>query len=215
MAITIGSFADFKKLLPPDMKDSFPNRQSAVETYLAMGGVTKFEKTGGFPHLVYPTPRRLQDQIGEAEEKIAGWDKSLGDWNRRHKHLKTDKVTDFAKRAADPLYWEHRAKLVSDPAYRATHDLVRPPMHLLHRDKWRKRLRLFIRSKEYRLRLHEARVSSIGKKRAPMVEEVEARMDFNRQMARHELKKIQEKRVALEKKLAAMKTLLVWSKSVR
>ncbi|MFC2175013.1 hypothetical protein ACFLQ2_04080 [archaeon] len=215
MAITIGSFAEFKKLVPKDMAESYPSRQSAVETYLLMGGVTKFEKAGGFPHLVYPTPKRLEDQIQEAEKKIAGWDKSLGDWHRRHHHLKTNKVTDVAKRAADPLYWEHRAKLVTDPAYRATHDLVRPPIHLLNREKWRKRLKLFIRSKEYRLRLHEARVSSIGKKRAPMVEEVEARLDFNRKMAKHELEKIEEKRNKLKKKLSAMKTLLVWSKSVR
>ncbi|MCK4327226.1 MAG: hypothetical protein KAW41_01990 [Candidatus Diapherotrites archaeon] len=213
MAITIGSFAEFKKLVPKDMADSHSSRQAAVETYLAMGGVTKFKKTGGFPVLVYPTPKRLGDQIREAEKKIAGWDKSLGDWHRRHKHLKTDKITDVAKRAADPLYWEHRAKLLTDPAYRATHDLVRPPMHLLHREKWRKRLKLFIRSKEYRLRLHEARVSSIGKKRAPMTEEVEARLDFNRQMAQNELKKIEEKRNKLKKKLGAMKTLLAWSKS--
>jgi len=213
MAVTIGSFAEFKKLVPKDAADAYSTRQEAVKTYLAMGGVTKFEKTDGFPVLVYPTPKRLEDQIREAEDKISGWDKQLGDWSRRHKHLKTDKVTDLAKRAADPLYWEHRTKLVTDPAYRATYDLVRPPIHLLNREKWRRRLKLFIRSKEYRLRLHEARVSSIGKKRAPMAEEVEARLDFNRQMAKNELKKIEGKRNKLNKKLSAMKTLLSWSKS--
>lgn len=212
MAVTVGTFPEFKKLLPKDDQDSYPNRQKAIDVYLAMGGVTKFEKTDAFPRLVYPTPQRLDTQIHEAERKIKGLDKQIDAWHKRHKHLKTNKATDVAKRAADPLYWEHRAKLVADPAYRKTYELVRPPMHLLHREKWRKRLRMFIRSKEYRLRLHEARISKIGKKRAPMTEEVEARLDFNRKMASNELKKLEDKRKTIHEKLSAMKTLQTWIK---
>ncbi len=212
MVQTIGSFNDFKKLVPKELTESYPSRQKAIEVYLATGGVTKFEKTDGFPVLIYPTPARLESQIKESEKKVANIDKQVRAWHKRHKHLKTNKVTDVAKRAADPIYWEHKTKLVADPAYRATYELVKPPMHLLHREKWRKRLKMFVRSKEYRLRLHEARVSTIGKKRAPMTEEVETRMEFNRQMAKNELAKLDEKRKVFKKKLDAMKAMLVWSK---
>ena len=206
---------EFKKLIPDELKESYSTRQAAVGTYLAMGGVTKFEKTTSFPRLVYPTPRRLEVQINEAEKKLKGFDIQIAAWHRRHKELKTNKATDLAARAVDPLYWEHRTKLLTDPTYRATYELVRPPIHLLHREKWRKRLKMFVRSKEYRLRLHEARLSKIGKKRAPMTEEVEARFDFNRQMAKNELSKIEEKRNIIHKRLSAMRAMLVWVKAAR
>ncbi len=210
MAATVGTFIEFKKLLPEGQERAYPQRQKAIATYLAMGGVTKFEQGEGFPRLVYPTPRRLEEQIAEAEAKLKSLDQQIGAWHRRHSHLKTDKATDTAKLLADPLYWEHRAKLLADPSYRATYELVRPPIHLLHREKWRKRLKMFIRSKEYRLRLHEARISKIGKKRLPMAEEVEARFDFNRKMASSELEKLEEKRKSLRERVGAMKTLLAW-----
>ena len=213
MAPTVGSMSEFRKLLPEGSENAYPSRQKALEVYLDTGGVAKFEKTTGFPKLLYPTNTRLDDQIKEAEEKIAGIDKQINDWHRRHRHLKTNKATDMAALAADPLYWEHQAKLVADPAYRATYDLVKPPMHLLTRDKWRKRLKMFVRSKEYRLRLHEARVSSIGKKRAPMAEEVESRLEFNRQLAEQELGKLDGKRKILHERASAMKTMLSWSRS--
>ena len=212
MAITIGTFAEFKKLLPEGQENAYPKRQKAIAVYLAMGGVTKFEKGDGFPRLIYPSPKRLEEQIAEAEEKLKSFDRQMMAWHKRHRHLKTNKATDVARLAADPLYWEHRAKLLADPSYRTTYELVRPPIHLLHRDKWRKRLKMFIRSKEYRLRLHEARVSKIGKKRLPMDEEVEARFDFNRKMASSELSKLEEKRNRASEKLSAMRALLAWVK---
>jgi len=210
MAVTIGNFGEFKRLLPEELSNAYPARQKAISTYLSAGGITKFEKADGFPRLVYPTPKRLEEQIAEAEDKLKSLSHQIAAWHKRHRNLKTNKVTDTAKLAADPLYWEHRTKLLVDPSYRATYELVRPPIHLLNREKWRKRLKMFIRSKEYRLRLHEARISKIGKKRAPMAEEVEARFDFNRRMATSELAKLEEKREALNKRLSAMKALLLW-----
>ena len=206
---------DFRKLVPTELKDSYSSRQAAIDSYLSMGGVTKFEETSGFPRLVYPTSQRLESQIMENEKKLNSLDRQVAAWHRRHKALKTNKATDIAARAVDPLYWEHRTRLITDPSYRATYELVKPPIHLLNREKYRKRLKMFIQSKEYRLRLHEARLSKIGKKRAPMAEEVELRFDFNRKMAQNELAKLDEKRIALRTRLSAMKAMLAWVKAVR
>ena len=96
---------------------------------------------------------------------------------------------------------------------RATYDLVKPPIHLAHKEKWRKNVKMFVRSKEYRLRLHEARTSKIGKKRLPMSEEVEGRLDFNRQLARIEWDKLEKKREITRRRIDAMHTLLSWAKS--
>lgn len=213
MAVTVGNMVEFRKLLPKGMKTAQQHRQDAVEVYLATGGVTKFEPGDSFPKIIYPNIPRLESQIREAEERLKDYDRQIGDWHRRHHHLQTNKVTDIAARVADPLFWEHQAKLITDPAYRATYDLVKPPMHLVHKEKWRKNMKMFVRSKEYRLRLHEARTSKIGKKRLPMSEEVEGRLEFNRQLARIELDKLEKKRGLTRQRIDAMHTLLSWAKA--
>jgi hypothetical protein len=84
-------------------------------------------------------------------------------------------------------------------------------MHLLHRGEWKKRLAMFVRSKEYRLRLREARTSVIGKKRPPMRDEVEMRLDFNRQTADSELEKVAAKKKALDSLESALRVMLAWA----
>jgi hypothetical protein len=201
---TIGSFEEFKRRLPSGSEHAHPERQRALETYLESGGIVKADFSHGFPSIVYPTRSRIEGQIDTTAKKLSRLEAQLRDWDKRKAHLQTNKVGDYVLRFADPLFWEHQAKLLSDPEYKETYNLVAPPMHLVHRKEWRKRLSMFIRSKEYRLRLHEARTSEIGKRRPPMREEVEARLEFNRQTAKRERDKLSEKQRNLESLLSAL-----------
>lgn len=211
MAKTIGSFEDFKQLIPEELSDSYKDRQNALQRYLELGGITKVEETKAFPKLVYPSKKRLEKQIEETKEKIEDINQQIKEWSRRHRHLMTNKITDTFQRIAEPLYWEHQAKLLTDPSYRNTYDLVKPPIHLINRKEWKNRLKMFIKSKEYRLRLHEARTSIIGKKREGMTKEVESRFDFNKRLARQERDKLLKKKKELRERLNAMHILLVWA----
>ena len=209
---TIGNFEEFKRYLPANWAVDYNERVNAIKVYLESGGIIKIgEMKGHWPKLIYPTKRRLEKQIEEAEEKLKDINKQIKEWRKRHKELQTNKVTDVLKRITDPLYWEHHARLLADPTYRETYELVEPPIHLIHRKEWRKRLKLFIKDKEYRLRLHEARTSEIGKRREGMKKEVEARMQFTRDLAETEKKKLIDKRDQLIRKIEAMKTLLQWA----
>jgi hypothetical protein len=208
---TIGSFDEFKRLLPDNIAHSHPERQRALEAYLSSGGIIKLDFSRGFPTLVYPSRSRLEGQIEKTEKKVSRLESQIREWNKRRTHLQTNKVGDFVMRFADPLFWEHQVKLLSDPGYRETYDLVSPPMHLVHRKEWKKRLSMFVRSKEYRLRLHEARTSAIGKKRPPMRDEVEARLDFNRQTADRERSKLTQKKRDLLSLLSALRVMLAWA----
>ena len=71
---------------------------------------------------------------------------------------------------------------------------------------------MFVRSKEYRLRLKEARKSQLGRKREKMEEEVKTRMEFNKQLANINREKIEKKKQELEEELKAMRALLLWAK---
>ncbi len=208
---TIGSFDEFKRRLPAGAEHAFPERQKALETYLSFGGIVKADFSHGFPVLIYPTKSRIEGQITTTSDKLSRLESQLREWDKRKAHLQTNKVGDYVLRFADPLFWEHQAKLLSDPEYKETYSLVAPPMHLVHRKEWRKRLGMFIRSKEYRLRLHEARTSEIGKRRPPMRDEVEARLDFNRQTAKRERDKLSEKKDTLDSLLSALRVMLAWT----
>ncbi|MCD6414895.1 MAG: hypothetical protein J7L23_04705 [Candidatus Diapherotrites archaeon] len=206
MPKTIGSFEEFSKLslnLPS-------NRVEAVKTYLR-GGIIKLEGS----KLVYPNVQRLEKQVQEREEKLRGLASQLKEWADREKKLKTDKKTDMAAVAVDPLYWEHKMKLMTDKEYREVYELVKPPMHLMNRKKWRKRIEMFVKSKEYRIRLKEARLSQIGKKREKMADEAETRMDFDRRLATLNKEKIEKKKRELEREVSAMRELIRWAKESR
>jgi hypothetical protein len=212
MPVTIGDFDDFRKALPKEMRDANQHRQEAVKKYLLFGGIIKIEETGRFPTLVYPDEARLKQQMEEARKKLEDLNKQVSDWDKRFAEYDTSKLTDMVGKFAEPLYWEHAAKLVADPTYREVYDKVSPPMHLIHRGKWKKRLRMFVKSKEYRLRLHEARTSVIGRKREPMTKEVENRLEFNRQLVRQARERLLAKRKELEERLAAMRALEGWAR---
>jgi len=214
MAKTIGSFQELQKVLPANWAEDSKERESALKTYLAMGGIIKIgEIISGWPELIYPTSSRITSLLIKIEKEMKVVDRQIKDWRGRNRDLAYNNVKHVAKRVADPLFWEHKTKLMVDPSYRKTFVLVEPPMHLLHKSKWRKRLRMFVRDKEYRLRLHEARTSIIGKKRQGMSKEEEKRMDFTRNFTDIELNKLVEKRKILHRQKNALRTLLTWSKS--
>jgi hypothetical protein len=201
MPKTIGSFEEFQKLFPQTSTD----RQEAVKTYLEMGIITV--KQG---KISYPNPQRLEKQIRDREEKLRQIYSQLKAWDARQKNLKTDKATDSLGLWFNPVYWQHQLKLATNQEYKEVYELVEPPMHLLNRNKWDKRLAMFVKSKEYRDRLKEARLSKIGKKREKMTKEVEGRLDFNRQMASTNRKKLEEKKDRYEREIDAMRTLMAW-----
>ena len=204
-AQTVGTFEEFKRAVPEDLD---PTREEAAKNYLDSGGIIKID----WPELVYPTSSRLETQIATLEAQHTEINTHIKEWREKYKKLKTDKMSDLVERIVNPLYWEHSAKLIADSDYRETFKLVEPPMHLINRKEWQKRLKLFIKSKEYRERLHEARTSQIGKKREGMRKEVEARLEFTRELARTEKQKLVKKRNDLQKKISSMQALLVWAK---
>ncbi|MCD4740663.1 hypothetical protein K8R43_05770 [archaeon] len=203
MPKTIGSFIDLKKEVP-EMTES---RAKAMQSYLKTGIVKVQGK-----RLVYPTTQRLEKQIGEKRKRIDYLDEQIKEWGHRQKNMDTDKVSDSMKRALSPLYWEHQLKLMTDGEYREVYELVKPPMHLINHKKWNKRLSIFVKSEEYRLRLKESRLSSIGKKREKMSEEVQQRMEFNRQLAAMNKEKIEKQKKELEFQVRAMREVMRWAK---
>ncbi len=198
---------------PSDLKKKFPeelatNKTKALKNYLTSGGVIKLEED----QIIYPNTNKLERKLGKNRKELERLKEKQDKLSKKEKKLKTDKVVDTLKRITDPLYWEHKIKMVSNNKYKETHSLVNPPMHMLHKPKWRKRLKMFVKSEEYRERLHEAKTSKIGKKLTGMNKHLKQTQDFNMEMIGRKKQETDKKIKELEKQNKAMQTLLNWLK---
>ena len=209
----ISNPSDIDALLPPKWADSFSARKKAIEIYLKSGGIIKVgEVKGSWPRLVYPTVEKLESDINTIEKEIERINRQIEETKKRKRDLQ-DTPDKMLKVLLDPLYWKHRMKLLRDPEYREVYELVRPPIHLLHRPDWRRKIEIFVKSEEYRNKLKEARLSEIGKRRDFLDVEVEKRMEFSRSVVSSLSEKLEAKKNELEQRLNALKTLLSWAKS--
>ncbi len=82
---------------------------------------------------------------------------------------------------------------------------------MIHRPDWRKKIELFIKSEEYRLRLKEARLSKIGRRREVLEKEVEKRIDFSKSVVNSLIEKLEAKKNELDERLEALKVLKAWA----
>ncbi len=203
--------AEIDRFLPAKWADSFHSRKKAIEIYLKRGGIIKIgEVKGNWPRLLYPTSDKIEVEIKSIEREISRLERQIVEARKRLRDLEhsPDKTV---KVILDPLYWKHRLRLLRDKEYREVYELVKPPIHLIHRPDWRKKIELFIKSEEYRLRLKEARLSKIGRRREVLEKEVEKRIDFSKSVVNSLIEKLEAKKNELEERLEALKVLKAWA----
>jgi hypothetical protein len=207
----ISSKQDIEKFLPAKWASSFSSRRTAIEIYLSTGGIIKIgEVKGEWPRLLYPTVDKLNSEIKSTELELSRIERQLKQIRSKLNDL-NETLPKKLKVLFSPLYWKHRMKLLTDKEYKEVYDLVKPPMHLIHDPEWKKRMDIFLKSDDYRMRLKEARLSEIGKRRDVMEKEVERRAEFSRSVVEHLLDKLETKRKALNDKLFALKELKKWA----
>ncbi len=209
----ITSPSEIDRFLPAKWADSFNARKKALEVYLKDGGVIKIgEVKNEWPRLIYPTKEKLEKEIKDVEKELDSVERRLELARKRLDDLKQTPGKTL-KVLFDPLFWKHKVRLLTDEEYREVFELVRPPVHLIHRPEWKKRMDLFLKSDEYRERLKEARLSEIGKRREFLENEVEKRMEFSRSVVENLIEKLEKKRKELKERLSALKVLLSWAKA--
>ena len=209
----ISNPSDLDNFLPPKWAESFSSRKNAIKVYLKTGGIIKIgEVKGSWPRLIYPTVEKLEAEIKVVEKELDRIERQIKEARKKRKDL--ENTPDKMLRVLfDPLYWKHRVKLLKDPEYREVYELVKPPIHLIHRPDWRKKIDIFVKSREYRDKLKEARLSKIGKRRDVLEVEVERRMEFSKSVVSSLISKLEAKKKELEERLDALRTLLNWAKA--
>lgn len=212
MKVTIlGRFSDFIKALPSGWGAGYPTREEAVKIYLSTGGLLKVDSSNkDNPRLVYPGKARIHTQLDDLKHKLSYMNSQVAFWDREYGQLGAG-YFDGVFKVADPLYWEHTFKFRFDANYRKAFDTVEMPISLIKDKKWRKTIRMFVHSPEYRERLVEARTSEIGKMRDSIKVAVQKSKDFKRDVVKERLDKMKKERDMYDRKEKALRVLLSWA----
>ena len=208
----IGTFLDYKKHVPKEWREANSHFDNAIETYLDMGGVLKVDD-GLIPKLVYPSRARLNYQLDDTKRKKGYVDTQIRNLERKKRSYLANNFFTSVSRFVDPLYWEHTYRLNTDKDYKKSVNIVQPPVDLLRDVKWRKTVKMFVKSPDYRERLKEARTSIIGKKRRSINETAHHSLDENRKTIDNRLNGLREDREKFYKRINSLTTLMGWAKN--
>lgn len=211
----LDKFSEFKKALPNmnlNSRDSTDSLEEAVKTYVKLGGIVKIDNIDSeTPKLIYPGKKRIETQIELAEKHLDYLNSQIQGFKKRQRHLSYDSFFSGALRFTDLLFWEHILKQSIDADYRKTVKIVEPPIERMKDPKWRKMVKMFVKSKEYRDRLLEARTSPLGKKRATVKRFIQENLEYSRNLMDRRIKKISKEKEKFEKKLKTFYALQKWT----
>lgn len=124
------------------------SRENALEEYGKMGFLVRLSGDGS---LAYPSAARLDGQIAPVSKRLQQIGTQLCEM--RENRLP---IPENVLRLADPLWWEHSARLFLDNGYRSAYESVKPPLEMLADAKGRRIFSSFMRSPDYRKSLCEA-----------------------------------------------------------
>lgn len=175
----------------------------AFDAYLAIGGVVKVQDEPF--SIVYPNRQRLDYLVRENDNKIAYLD---GQTTRWRSHLDEASATrqGFA-RFLDPVYIRHAINSAFSGEYREAVRIVNPPVHLMGDASYRRMMRMFVSSADYRERLKEARTSPLGKKSGSITDFAEKTLTFKKKTMGARVTRIKGERAIFEKRAQSLSVI--------
>ena len=146
----------------PHLRGDETERAKSLRKYFSNGGVISVAKADkGWPKIIYPTPLRLKSQLKELSDLKNIYSKKSSDWTKELNSAKVYHLKHNVLKLAEPLYWKHVAKKMSDKDYKADTDHVKLPAHLVADPRWKPLVKMFVSDVEYRKQLVETVQHSI------------------------------------------------------
>ncbi|MCR4335329.1 MAG: hypothetical protein NUV57_02210 [archaeon] len=189
-------------------------RYQALEKYFIRGGVISAVKSGKpWPKLAYPSPMRIDVQIKELEELKDVYSKKNNTWKEKLSQAKTYHQRHQFKKFAEPLYWKHVAKTISDPDYKSDAGSVSLPVHLVADPKWKPMVKMFVDDLEYRKNLVETVQNSIVYKDDKKVGKyADILQDFRSEISTSKIDDLSKKVSKLEEEIKSLQLIKKWAK---
>lgn len=203
----LSKLPDFKKMIP----ESDLGKEEAIRNYRELGGILRFDESDKENHrIIYPNKERIGHQLVEAKRKRRYLDLEVRQLRRKYTLLAYDNVISAPLRIVDPLYWEHLIRKGVDKDYRRITDVVEPPISKMHSARWRKMVKMFVKNKDYRDRLLEAKTSIIGKNRMTVSKTIERNTESTKKLLRSRIEKLEKERDNFLNKARVLQALSKW-----
>ena len=161
----VSTFEAFKEKFPKLVeiqKDS--RRMQCLKRYfnqhmvISLGSIPKGDE---WPEIVYPTKMKLKKDIERLEKSRAEVSKRHNEWKGTLNRAKLEGVTTQVKKFAEPAYWKHLGKMVSDADYRADANAIQLPVHLVGHKRYKPMVEMFVNNLDYRKQLTETVTNSV------------------------------------------------------
>lgn len=211
----VSSFEKFQKEfngLADDAQNT--ERLEALKNYFKSGGVVSLsKKPSGWPKLVYPSPRKVEEHLKEAENLKSIFVKKHGDWEAKQRNAQIYFLKNEVLKLSEPLYWKHLGKMIFDRDYKEDARQVKLPANLIADKRWRPMIKTFVNDVEYRKQLVETVQHSIvyekNKEVAVYAKELQ---DFRQNVSVKKIDQIKEKISELENQINTLKIIQKWAK---
>lgn len=191
-----------------------PKRAIALKLYFRNGGVINAVKaaSGKWPKLLYPSPRRVDDQVKELEKLRQELERKEKEWGAKLSEAKSYHSRHQILKFSDPLYWKHTAKALTDKGYKEDAEKVGLPVHLVADDKWKPMVRMFMEDAEYRKNLVETvQTSIVYKDNKKVAKYADALQGFRSEISTAKLGELRRKLSGLNAQIDAMLEIKKWA----
>ncbi len=211
----ISSFINFRKEFPSLAGSQTTDaRINALKQYFSSGGVISVGKTAtGWPKLIYPSSKKLEDQIKEVEELKNIFLKKKQDWSEKHFNAKVYFIKNEALKLAEPVYWKHVGKMLFNRDYKEDAKIVKLPASLIADGRWKPMIKTFVNDIEYRKQLVETvQHSIVYEKNREVATYAKELNDFREDISEKKLGEIQKKLDGLDTQIKTLQTIMKWAK---
>lgn len=195
--------------------ESNPRRKKALEAYFSRRGVVQLEmdaKKKGWPTLVYPTPEKLQQQVGEWEEKHKDHAAKKWKWQVTHLQASSNEAVAHAKKIADPLYWKHVMQSLTNAEYRADSKQMNFHPSILTDEKYRPMMQAFVDNPDYRKQLSETvKTSPVYQNHKGLANQAKEKRKLKMEVSKSLIDKTSVQVKESQDQLFMLKELLNWS----
>lgn len=190
-------------------------RKSALGRYFSIHGVVKVipAEKDKWPKLIYPNTDVLEFKLKESKEKKKIYLEKLNEWKMKHLSASMYHQVHQMKKFAEPIYWKHLAKTMTDADYRKDVESVKLPAHLVSDKKWKPMVKMFVNDIEYRKQLSETVTTSMVYKNDRKVAKfADDQQNFRLDASDKQIKELEEKLKEIDETEIALKELQKWAK---
>jgi len=191
------------------------SRARALKRYFSKGGVIRLasESKDSWPSLAYPSKSRVQQLSEEAKSLKELFEGKRKDWIRAYNDARVYHLKLHAKKLANPLFWKHVGKKLTDKDYRLDADTVKLPSELVADRKYKAMVEMFVNNLDYRKQLTETVKNSIVYKNSNnrLAKYLDQLQDFRKGVSNSQIEELNKKVRELEADLEMFAIMQKWA----